>query len=268
MKVMANSIPKGGTHLLLRLITLIGFQENPFWIGAELIRGRYELIKSITRGAYSGNRILIGSEVPIEIGANWLKNGINRVPAGSVFGAHCLHSKNFEGLLASCGVSVVCMLRDPRSIAASHLDYLSKSPNHFFHKYYMALDSDEERLEVTILGGKLGPYRLRSLADRYSEYTDWQRSGVALNVRFEDLVGERGGGSDNQQRESIIEAMKFLGVEVTDEKVTSVQENMFGATRTFRNGKIDGWRSELPKKHLKIINETMGDMLVEMGYAD
>jgi len=268
MKVMANSIPKGGTHLLLRLISLAGFQENPFWIGADLIRGRFEFLRCLTRGGRSQDRVTIGSEVPVEIGTKWLNGRLNSVPDGSVFGAHCLYSEKFSRLLAASDVSVVCILRDPRSIAVSHLDYLKRTPHHFFHKYYMDLADDNERLKMSILGGQLGPYTLRSLADRYRGYLDWKRSGIALLVRFEDLVGEKGGGSAEKQKEAIYATLQFLGLGADAALVVRIQDNIFGSTSTFRKGRIDSWRSELPPQHLEMLNESLGSLLPEMGYEE
>lgn len=238
MKVMANSIPKGGTHLLLRLITLAGFQEHPFWIGADLIRGRFEVLKRLARGGFAQERVMIGSEVPVEVGADWLRSRLNRVPGDAVFGAHCLYSEPFSRLLADSDVLVVCVLRDPRSIAVSHLDYLKRTPHHFFHRYYMALADDDERLKVSILGGRLGPYTLRSLAARYREYLDWKQSGIALMVRFEDLVGEEGGGSTERQQAAIGAGLQFLGRGGDPSRAAHVQKHIFGSTSTFRKGEI------------------------------
>ncbi|EIC23456.1 sulfotransferase domain-containing protein [Thiorhodovibrio frisius] len=268
MKVMANSIPKGGTHLLFRLISLAGFEENPFWIGADLIRGRFELLRRVTRGGFARERITIGSEVPVEIGVNWLRRRLDKLPDGAVFGAHCLYSQPIRRLLAASDVSVVCMLRDPRSIAVSHLDYIKRTPRHFFHPFFMALGDDNERLKMSILGGQLGPYTLRSLADRYREYLDWKESGSALMVRFEDLVGEKGGGCADRQRIAIKETLGFLGHGEDAALAAHVQASIFGSTSTFRKGRIDSWRSELPPQHLAMLNDSLGPLLPEMGYEE
>ena len=266
VKVMANSIPKGGTNLLLRLITLLGFQEHRFWIGADLIRGRFESWRKVMRGGFSRSTIPIGSEVPIMIGKQWLKKRILRLPQNSVFGAHCFFSKDMASLLNDCGVITLCIIRDPRSIAASHLDYIRRSQAHFFHKPYMQLASDEERLMMSIRGGILGGYQLKSIADRYREFLGWSISGNALLLKFEDLVGENGGGADSAQRRAITAAAEYLDITINTSVLDDVQARIFGKTKTFRKGQIDGWRNELGLRHKQVIAEDLGELLLQLGY--
>jgi len=58
----------------------------------------------------------------------------------------------------------------------------------------MDLPSDHERLLVSIRGGELGGRKLQSLDERYRQFLRWEREGGAAVVKFEDLVGTKGGG--------------------------------------------------------------------------
>lgn len=266
MKVMANSIPKGGTHLLLRLIELLGFDADRFWVGADLVRGRAEVLRKLRKGSYSNNVIAIGSEVPVNIGAKWLEQKLSSIPNNAVYGAHCQYTPELAGLLDSLSIKPLCIVRDPRSIAVSHLDYIKRSPGHFFHKAYMSLPDDDARLDVSINGGQLGKYKLESLGYRYQHYTNWASLGGALFVKFEDLVGEKGGSNDQAQAAAIKAVDDYLQLDSGDSWLKQVASQLFGDTSTFRKGQIDSWKTELSPFHKKAILNNAGEILLQLGY--
>ena len=266
MKVMANSIPKGGTHLVIRLMNLLGYSDSPFWIGADLIRGRGEYIKRIMKGSNSIDTVMIGSEVPVPVGRKWLSRKLNQLSDNSVFGAHCLYSTGFSRLLDEADVSSVCIIRDPRSIAMSHLQYLKKFRRHFFYKYYMTLPSDFHRLSLTVKGGRLGPYMLASLRDRYIDYMRWSDSDRALVIRFEDLVGEKGGGNDSDQQTTISRVVSFLGLDISTSRMQKVKADLFGDSNTFRKGQSNAWETELSDGMIELLSNEITEVLVKLGY--
>lgn len=266
MKVMANSIPKGGTHLLLRLIELLNLKPHPFWIGADLIRGRGEFFRKWRKGSFSNQVVEIGSEVPVDIGTQWLQKKLKKIPENCVFGAHCQYTPELSALLEAEYIKTICIVRDPRSIAVSHLDYVKRSPGHFFHKHYMSLANDNARLSMSISGGQLGRYKLESLGYRYEQYVDWAKKAGALIVRFEDLVGSKGGGNDEQQRKAIADVISYLSINLTEPEQNAVAEKLFGDTSTFRKGQIDSWKDELNEQQKVDVQRTAGKILIELGY--
>jgi hypothetical protein len=148
------------------------------------------------------------------------------------------------------------------------MHYLKQLKNHFAHEGYMALPSDSERLMVSIRGGELGGRRLRPLAERYGRFLGWERAGGAVMVRFEDLVGPEGGGSEEARRLAVGRVAKHLGVPVEERTIGLVGENLFGAGRTFRRGQIGGWREEFSAEHERALEEEVGPLLVELGYQE
>lgn len=92
--------------------------------------------------------------------------------------------------------------------------------------------------------------------------------GGGLLVRFEDLVGERGGGSCAAQRKSIEQICSYLDLDVDKQKIASVQENLFGSSGTFRKGQIGSWRSEFSEEHKVAVKEVAGNLLIELGYEE
>jgi hypothetical protein len=216
MRIVANSIPKSGTHLLDRLLVLLGFgmvdlggtrphlvkssdrfpmvnqrlksilglrkPEDVMGIGPHLVEGgRFPPARKFLRGR--GEKVTVGVVSPQHISRRWLGRRLSKVPDGSFVTAHCVYTPELAGLFHEGGMRVVCILRDPRDVAVSQMHYLKQLKNHFAHEEYMGLPSDRERLLVSIRGGELGGRRLQSLAERYGRFLGWEREGGAVGVR-------------------------------------------------------------------------------------
>ena len=85
-------------------------------------------------------------------------------------------------------------------------------------------------------------------------------------VKFEDLVGTKGGGSAEAQRLAVERMARHLGVEVEEATMRAVEEGLFGVGRTFRKGQIGAWREEFSAEHERAVEEVLGSLLVELGY--
>lgn len=274
MKVMVNSIPKGGTHLLLKLIYLLGVQDDPrrFWLGAGIIKRGFEPWNKIAKGSYRQNTVQIGCETPVYVGEGWLTKKLRNIPDGHSFGAHCIYSEKLSSVMSDNGVRIVCVLRDPRAIVASHMHYIKKWKKHFFHKEYMALPSDEDRMLFSITGGHLGKYMVGSIRERYIGFKGWLNDNNAVVVKFEDIVGKRGGGSNDAQLASISTIADHLGLDLMGDITLKVQNELFGNNKvgiqsdTFRKGRIDSWRDELSQSLLDLLDAELSDILAELGY--
>ena len=265
-RVVANSIPKSGTHLLDRLLVLLGFEMIEGGIRPHLVSGRYGPVRRLLRGR--GEKVTIGVVSPQQVSRRWLARRLSGIPEGGFINAHCLHSPELADLFRREGMKIVCILRDPRDVAVSQMHHIKQRKQHFAHEGYMALPSDRERLMVSIRGGELGGRELQSLERRYRQFLDWERDGGAVMVRFEDLVGPEGGGSEEAQRLAVGRVAGHLGVPVEERTIDLVGKNLFGAGRTFRRGQIGGWREEFSAEHERALEETAGPLLVELGYQE
>jgi hypothetical protein len=301
MKIFANSIPKAGTHLLLRVLVLLDFELADFGglrprkvsegeqgatreslrkllgikapgeflgIGPHLVDGgRFPAARALlrTRGP---EKVTVGVDLPREIGKRWLEARLSRVPDNCVVSAHCAYSSELAGVISDQKMRTVCIVRDPRDTAVSHMHYLKKLKKHPVHDAYMQLPDDHERLMVSIRGGRLGDHRMLSLAERYRNFLNWGHEGGAAVVTFEDLVGPKGGGTDRAQRAAIERVAQHLGVERSESELDDIQRSLFGSGRTFRKGRAGGWREEFSPQHRKAASEVVGDVLLELGYGD
>jgi hypothetical protein len=104
------------------------------------------------------------------------------------------------------------------------------------------------------------------LDQRYRQFVGWEHDEGAVMVRFEDLVGARGGGSADAQERAVERIASHLGISIDGQTTRMIEENLFGTGRTFRKGQIGGWRSEFLPEHERAVNEVMGPLLLELGY--
>lgn len=299
MRVFANSIPKSGTHLLLRLLTLLDFEiadfgglrptlvsEEEDTKGSRLLRsvfgtrepgkflgvgphlveaGRFPPARRLIRNR-GPEKVLVGVDSPKEIGARWLEGRLAQVPDGALVSAHCVYTPELSALVARQKMRTVCIIRDPRDTAVSHMRYVQQRPKHLAYKEFMSLPDDHERLMVSIRGADLGGHVINPLDERYRRFTGWEREGGAVMVKFEELVGPMGGGSERAQRDAVERVAKHLDVELDEVRLRSVQQNLFGSGRTFRKGQAGGWKQEFSEEHRQATKEVAGELLVDLGY--
>ena len=266
MRIVANSIPKSGTNLLGRLLTLLGFEQtSEMGIRSRLVAGPFSPPRKLLR-ARSKEKVTIGVTSPQRIDRRWLERRLSRVHDGYFVTAHCVYSPELASLISGEGMRVVCILRDPRDVAVSQMYHIKQRNEHFAHEAFLKLSSDHERLLVSIQGGELGGRRLQSLDERYRQFLGWQDDENAIMVKFEDLVGPRGGGGAEIQRRTVERVARHVGLEPDERIMSTVEENIFGVSNTFRKGQIGGWREEFSEEHARAAKETAGPLLVELGY--
>lgn len=265
MRIVANSVPKSGTHLLSRLLLLLGFEQRPLGIRPRLVAGPFSPIRRFIR-AREPEKVSVGVVSPQQVGHHWLQRRLARVPDGCFVTAHCLYTPELAELLREEEMRVVCILRDPRDVAVSQMHYIKQQRRHFAHKAFVALPSDHERLLVSIRGGKLDGRTLQSLGERYRQFLGWERDEGAIVVKFEDLVGPRGGGSAETQRRAVERVLAHLDLSADEPTLRRMEEEMFGIGKTFRRGQIGGWRKEFSEEHARVTKEVVGPWLVKLGY--
>lgn len=94
----------------------------------------------------------------------------------------------------------------------------------------------------------------------------WIRNKKTHVVRFENLVGEHGGGTDAKQRRAIIAIAKHLKLNPSSQTINRIQDNIFGSTPTFRRGQIGEWKTHFKPAHKQLFKEKFGELLIAFGY--
>jgi len=83
-------------------------------------------------------------------------------------------------------------------------------------------------------------------------------------VSFEELVGERGGGSQERQQAAKNRIARFLNA---NEAAADARELFREDSFSFYAGQIGSWRQVFTKKHEGLFAERFGSMLSAYGYA-
>ncbi len=147
-KVFVNSLPKSGTFLLRRTLSLLP-TFVPRWSYHGLVAGTPQLhqkIQTICRGQYASG--------------------------------HLYWSPKLIELLVTSNIRTLFIIRDLRDVAVSLADYLTnKDTHHRLHPYFKSLKSDDERLMAAIVGveGKLlkDGRRAESLGEWAMAFAPW-----------------------------------------------------------------------------------------------
>ena len=265
-RIFLNSIPKAGAHLAERALTELGCPRGQGPLGSSTVFGRQQLVKSATRRPLvTADVVLVGIEVVAPVRASWLRRRLAGLAPGHYMRGHVQHSGAFAALLEEGDFRVLHVVRDPRDVAVSHAHYMLARPRHPFHRFYKDLGDFESRLAFSITGGWIpGAGYLVPMVERYRLMEAWSTYPGALTLRFEDLVGERGGGTREAQMVSLGRLAALAGAENQD--IGAVAEKIFGGSSTFRKGRIGGWRESFDERHHELFAAARKELLLRWGY--
>lgn len=94
----------------------------------------------------------------------------------------------------------------------------------------------------------------------------------AVVVRFEDLVGAKGGGNDDIQRMVVAQLANALSIELPRNRLNLIAHSLFGQSKgpdvsvTFRSGKIGSWKTYFSDEHLQLFNQYWSEDQRALGY--
>jgi hypothetical protein len=236
-KVLLNSIPKAGTNLL---------------------DGYLQALPPLRP---SGHRTLSGWN---EISQKTI-NKIIEIKKGEYYTAHLPAHKNLLNALRGSDIRVLLIVRDPRAVLVSNFKYvLDIDVTHPTHKYIKSLKNDRERLIACIKGKK---NILTPINEIYELFLDWQNQDNCLVVKFEDLVGQRGGGDAEIQIQTISKIINHLNITMDKEEILNIIMTMEKTSSpTLRSGQIDGWKKYFDTELSNILESQLGRSAEKFGY--
>lgn len=199
-----------------------------------------------------------------------LSNETNRILR--IFGPYNPSGIN---LLIDRNYKVIAMHRDPRDALVSHLFYMrtyaGKGNKRDFFTVGDNFDSlsFDDQLTALILGSN----GTQSYVDYYQARTGWALNSWSLPVKFEDLVGQEGGGDDRLKRQAIIDIANYLGIELSADKLQYVMNNMYKKEenviqndKTFVRSSVGNWKLFFNNYHKKTFKKRFGKKIIELGY--
>lgn len=264
-KLIVNSLPKSGTHLLSKLLLGMGYQFSGANFSSSTLYGRNEWSKFLLRGVIAGQS---GVDVGLDIAAiarrSWVINSLTKMGEKQFCGGHLPYSDGMHSLLQQAAVKPLHILRDPRDVLLSWAHYVQKTNWHYGCRGLVGLNL-EQCIKKILYGYQSGNFSIESYPQILQRSMGWVKRQDVLVVRFEDLVGSSGGGDNGAQIDVIEKITAFAGcAEVDGPKLA---ETLFGGTKVFRKGQIGGWRAELSSDLAGEMNHVLERELVMMEYT-
>lgn len=109
-------------------------------------------------------------------------------------------------------------------------------------------------------------YCIKDVKRCYYRYLGWKNNENVCTVKFEHLIGELGGGSNEQQLDNIKKICEYLDIELNDSLIEYCSKNIYGDTFTFREGKIGSWDKYFTEKQKRNFKKIAGKLLIKLGY--
>ena len=251
--IICNSYPKSGTHLLYQILySLSGLKVWDDIVSVQALCGIMNTSSHI--------RWKIGS-----------------APSNSIVRSHLMYCDEVKEILQEFNCKVIFIYRDLRDVAVSHARWVTKEKRIFLHQHYLNLNNFDEQLMCSIKGVPLGtPFGSNvsqpDIGQDFLRWRGWIDDPTALAVKFEDLVGVRGNGSETTRLQTIEKIINYLGINLSSAEI----ETQFASevmnpqeSHTFRKGgkgSIGGWKSLFKEGHKQVFKQVAGNLLIELGY--
>lgn len=246
-RVVVNSMPKSGTHLMTSLL------DN---LDGMRFSGRLVM--------YTEKQVVDGDLPKV---SRDLQRSLRLLRPAHYLGAHMVWDAELEARITEAGARTVTIIRDPRAVLVSAMHYLENATWMPWRDELQQLWPDRESVFKALIHGHGEPgdqLYFPEIGHHYASYARWMDVPTAHMVRFEDLVGSRGGGDGAGQIHEVAKVLDYLGYGTTygaGEDAESLAQRMFSEhSVTFRSGRIDSWRDDLP--------EALADEIVERCDAD
>jgi hypothetical protein len=239
--VLANSVPKSGTHLLDQIVAALPHGRN------------YGAFLSSMTSSYRFRRRTFESEQAF----------IRDIVPAEIVRAHLFFNDDHAVALRSLNACHFFITRDLRDVAISEAHYLRNLNRwHRLHRYFRQTPSVEDAISMAIEGlPHLAPkIDFPNIRQRFERYAGWITHPEVFAVRFEDLVSDR--------RDEVLQGMaSFYAAHTTApidvELLVSNMRDSIDPKRshTYRSGQSGGWRKQFTPEHHKLFEKIAGNLL-------
>lgn len=166
---------------------------------------------------------------------------------------HLYYNTDYKKLLMSKNFKILLIIRDPRDQIISYAYFIQKFPQFAPQLHSLPINNIIDAC-------------ISDIQKVYSKFLPWAKFNTSYTVKFEDLVGFKGGGTQGKQLREIYNIGSHIGLDMTWKKSQEVSNQLFGGTATFREGKIGSWKTHFTVVQKQAFKEVAGDLLIELGY--
>ncbi|EIC23465.1 sulfotransferase domain-containing protein [Thiorhodovibrio frisius] len=273
MPVLINSLPKSGTNLVAKCLDIIGYSPvtesttNKIFSlssSAVLQKSIAAKLRRVLWGARLQQGYLVGLDSPVEMSRKVVQNRLLSMSGTTYCTGHLGYTDDILNLCLDNGIRPIVVIRDPRAVIASLVPFVMRRERHILYKYYTSI-AEEDRYRAALKGVHRLNLNYQSMSVRCNAIQGWVFHEDVLLVKFEDLIGSKGGGNDSDQIKTISDICAHIGI--TLDSFDSVADKLFGEGKhTFRKGRIDSWKSEIPPRVIEEIESDLSDTLLAWGY--
>jgi hypothetical protein len=244
--LFGNAKPKSGSHLLLQV--LAGF--------VEIMPCTYVQADPVRTISRRGDR-----RSPEAI----LKE-LRRIPPGVIGWGYVEPTAENVSWLCRPGRVNYFIYRDPRDLLVSQVFFATDMyEDHGMHAYYKSLPDFATRLNVAITGIDQDGLRMVDVGRRFAGVLEWLRQPHVLCLRYEDLMLHR-----RETLSAMLAEVEKAGYEMPTPRPQAIARLERAVrpqkSRTFRSGRIGGWREYFTPEHKRLFLDVAGDLLVRLGY--
>ncbi len=284
-RVLINSLPKSGTHLLTRSVELFGYKEyftqrgiiakmrEKLGMGApKLLNYRQALLSRKVQAEDTQHLIPIGALSPYYVNVPTARAWFDSYPHDYYVHGHVPFSTELAEILDHYEYRHLIIMRDPSAVVVSQLKHILYNNDqtgmgmHFLHQDFASLDA-QQQLDFLLNGGfaQHAGVAMQDFHRVYESMLAWRDAPGCLLIKFEDLVGEQGGGSAEQQRATVEKIAEHLGH--NKPQATQIEGIYSAQSRTFNSGKIGAWQDNLSDAQVEQLNEYCAPLRAMAGYS-
>lgn len=281
-RVLINSLPKSGTHLLIKAIELFAYQdyaENPqtsaqdIPINFDYREVKNALNKNSLHTVAEAEAICVGSLSPLFVNPALFQDWLRYVTDNHYIVGHISYSPALSPVLAELNYRHLFIIRDPRAVLPSLLSFIL-NPQGMPKRHFLEVDLSEmslpQRLDFILEGGYApkADVMIKDFAQVYRSMLKWSDDPNCLAVRFEDLIGEQGCGSQDKQREVVEKMADYLQRPFNDAVISGLAHIYNPSAPTFRIGQVDSWKSTLSPEIIERLISYCEPLWQEAGYKN
>lgn len=261
--VFFPSLPKCGKNLVYSFYFALGMKRWA-WGDAPSVLHRAHFARTSSLQNYAFPEAGPVSDGERAAALESVFDGLGAMPDGTIANHHFLPEPELLAFIAARQIRTVFIRRDPRDALVSMLNFARAKhlPTHVAGMLKSL--SDEDALLLLLHGGE----RLVPFADYFDAYHGWLSAPGVTQLRFEDLVGPRGGGDEDRQRQACTTLAALAQFDPDDERVASAARAVFNVEAgTFFRGQIGAWRQAFTPRVAAAYERHAGGLGERWGYG-
>lgn len=201
---------------------------------------------------------------------------LNLKGAPYIHKTHVPYFPEMEEVFLNTDCKWILFIRDPRDACISLVFYLENFTGDV--RDFMWVNSSvydtlsfDEKLAAIMTGSCCTNY----LKTFYAPIMNWKNSPYGITIRFEDLIGPHGGGTQEKQFLAIEQMANYLNVKLSAQEIEAIAEYSYGNSpdqnilgHTYKRSQIGSWKTFFSESNERLFHEVFEQEFIESGYKE